>query len=170
MELDAKPELRGMVLGIFALPFIILQYPVGRLSDRIGRYRPLILGSIGNGIMLMMAGYLGSFGLFMVIIAFFMIGVGNGFTGPPAMALVGDIVKKEDNPVGMGFFNLLGNIGIIMGPILGGILLFLSEDNFVFAFMVAGLIEFLSLMSVIVIILFIFNENPLENNSPNTET
>jgi MFS family permease len=106
MELDVQPELRGMVLGIFALPFIILQYPVGRLSDRIGRYKPLIPGSIGTGIMIIITGYLSSYGLFLVFITFFLIGVCNGFTGPPAMALVGDIVKKEDNPVGMGFFNL----------------------------------------------------------------
>ncbi len=161
MELGVKPELRGMVLGIFALPFIILQYPVGRLSDRIGRYKPLIFGSIGNGIMLIIAGYLGSYGLFMVIITFFMIGVCNGFTGPPAMALVGDIVKKEDNPIGMGFFNLLGNIGIIMGPIIGGILV--TYGDFEFSFIVAGLIEFLSLISVILIIIFVFKENPLDN-------
>ncbi|MHA2073991.1 MAG: MFS transporter [Candidatus Hodarchaeales archaeon] len=168
MELDVQPELRGMVLGIFALPFIILQYPVGRLSDRIGRYKPLIPGSIGTGIMIIITGYLSSYGLFLVFITFFLIGVCNGFTGPPAMALVGDIVKKEDNPVGMGFFNLLGNIGIIIGPLIGGILV--TYTNFVIAFIVAGLIEFLSLIGVILIILFIFNENPFNISPHNAET
>ncbi|UCE12976.1 MAG: MFS transporter, partial [Candidatus Heimdallarchaeota archaeon] len=119
---EAPPELRGMVLGLFALPFILLQYPVGKWSDKIGRYMPLIFGSISVGIMLTLMGYLGSSGLFAVIIAFIILGIGNGFTGPPAMALVGDIVEADDNATGMGFFNLLGNIGIIVGPLVGGFL------------------------------------------------
>ena len=160
MELGVQPELRGMVLGIFALPFIILQYPVGKLSDKIGRYRLLIFGSIGTGIMLAVTGIIGSYGLFFIIIAFFMIGICNGFTGPPAMALVGDIVEKEDNPVGMGFFNLLGNVGIIVGPLIGGILI--NYTNFVIAFFVAGLFEILSLLAIILILAIVFKENPLK--------
>ena len=165
MELGVQPELRGMVLGIFALPFIILQYPVGKLSDKIGRYKLLIYGSIGTGILLAVTGYLGSvmeesFGLIIIIIAFFMIGICNGFTGPPAMALVGDIVEKEDNPVGMGFFNLLGNVGIIIGPLLGGILI--NSTDFIIAFFVVGLIEILALIVIISIIVFAFKENPFK--------
>ncbi|MHA2247275.1 MAG: MFS transporter [Candidatus Hodarchaeales archaeon] len=160
--LDVSTELRGMVLGLFALPFIILQYPVGRWSDRVGRYKPVILGSIGCGIMLTIMGFLGSFGLFILIIAFIILGIGNGFTGPPAMALVGDIVEADDNATGMGFFNLLGNVGIIIGPLVGGLLAYSETDTaFVIAFVVAGLIEFISLAGIILLILFVFKENPL---------
>ncbi len=38
------------------------------------------------------------------------------------MALVGDTIEKDENAVGMGFFNLFGNLGIICGPIIGGFL------------------------------------------------
>ncbi|MFX0210935.1 MAG: MFS transporter [Candidatus Hodarchaeota archaeon] len=160
--LDAEPELRGMVLGLFALPFIILQYPVGKWSDRIGRFKPLILGSIGCGVVLACMGFLGSFGLFTLILGFIILGVGNGFTGPPAMALVGDTVEADDNATGMGFFNLLGNIGIISGPIVGGLLAYSeTKTAFIIAFIVAGLIEFSSLTGIILIILIVFKENPL---------
>jgi len=157
--LGVKPELRGMVLGLFALPFIILQYPVGKWSDRIGRFKPLIFGSICYGIMLVFMGFLGSFGLFVIIIGFILLGIGNGFTGPPAMALVGDTVEADDNATGMGFFNLMGNIGIITGPLIGGFLI--TYTDFVAAFVVAGLIELLSLVGIILLILFAFKENPL---------
>ncbi len=161
--LGVKPGLRGMVLGLFALPFIILQYPVGRWSDRIGRYKPLIFGSIGVGIMLTITGFFGSFGLFAIIIAFVLLGICNGFTGPSAMALVGDMVEADDNATGMGFFNLLGNVGIITGPLIGGLLAPAPEKaaDFVVAFVAAGLIEFISLAGIILLILFIFKENPL---------
>jgi MFS family permease len=158
IELEVSPELRGMVLGLYALPYILLQYPVGRWSDRIGRYKPLILGSIFTGIILSVIGFLSSFGLFVVIIGFILLGLGNGITGPPAMALVGDMIEKNENAVGMGFFNLFGNIGIICGPILGG---FLADNtNFVTSFVIAGLIEFVSLASAILILIMVFKEIP----------
>lgn len=156
---ESPPGLRGMVLGLFAFPFIILQYPVGKWSDRIGRYKPLIIGSITVGVMLTVMGYLGSFGIIAVIIGFIMLGIGNGFTGPTAMALVGDTVEADDNAIGMGFFNLLGNIGIVMGPIVGGFLAYSeTQAAFVVAFAVAGLIEFISLAGVILLILFGFKK------------
>jgi len=158
--LQVEPELRGMVLGLFALPFIILQYPVGKWSDKIGRYKPLIIGSIIVGVTLMIMGYLGSFGLFAVIIGFIILGIGNGFTGPTAMALVGDTVDADDNAVGMGFFNLLGNIGIVMGPFIGGLLAYTeTQPAFIGAFVVAGFIEFISLIGVILFILFFKKES-----------
>ncbi|MHA2295796.1 MAG: MFS transporter [Candidatus Hodarchaeales archaeon] len=156
--LGVSPELRGMVLGLFALPFIILQYPVGRWSDKIGRYKPLIFGSIGYGIILVAMGFLGTFGLFTIIIAFIILGIGNGLTGPPAMALVGDTIDTDDNAVGMGFFNLMGNVGIITGPLVGGFLV--NYSDFVVAFVVAGLIEFFSLAVIILLIVHKFKENP----------
>ncbi|MFX1506030.1 MAG: MFS transporter [Promethearchaeota archaeon] len=161
--LQVEPELRGMVLGLFALPFIFLQYPVGKWSDKIGRYQPLIIGSIIVGTILAIMGFLGTFGLFAVMVGFIILGIGNGFTGPTAMALVGDTVEVDDNAVGMGFFNLLGNIGIVMGPFVGGILAYSeTQTAFVTAFLVAGLIEFISLSGVILLILFIF-KNQMNN-------
>ncbi len=163
--LGVGPEIRGMVLGLFALPFIILQYPVGRWSDEIGRYKPLILGSIGCGFILTIMGFLGSFGLYILIIGFVILGICNGFTGPSAMALVGDIIEADENATGMGFFNLLGNLGIIIGPLVGGFFLRGEQvvyADFVAAFVVAGLIEFISLAGVILLILYVFKENPLK--------
>lgn len=164
--LGVRPELRGMVLGLFALPFIILQYPVGKWSDRNGRFKPLIFGSICCGIMLVFMGFLGSFGLFVIIVGFIILGIGNGFTGPPAMALVGDTIEADDNATGMGFFNLMGNIGIIIGPLIGGFLI--TYTDFVVAFVVAGLIELFSLVGIILLIQFAFKEN-LMNLKPITE-
>ncbi|MCG3260662.1 MAG: MFS transporter, partial [Candidatus Heimdallarchaeota archaeon] len=58
--LGLEPSMRGIAMGIFALPFIILQYPFGRLSDKVGRYKLLIYGSIGYGIILSLIGLVGT--------------------------------------------------------------------------------------------------------------
>ncbi len=149
------PELRGMVLGLYALPLILLQYPIGRLSDKFGRYKPLIIGSLGYGIILISIAFFGSYGILMLIILFIILGVLAGITTPPAMALIGDIVNKEENAIGMGFFNFVGNVGIIIGPLIAGYIITIS--NFDLAFLIAGLIELISL-GVILLILFKFKE------------
>ena len=43
----------------------------------------------------------------------------------------------------MGFFNFLGNLGFIMGPVILGVLLLYTD--IVIAFVVAGLLELISL-------------------------
>ena len=141
--LSQDPSKRGMVLGLFALPFIILQYPVGKLSDRKGRYGLLVVGSIGYGIVLSIMGYLGVISFAILIILYIILGTFSGLTGPPSIALVGDIIDEEDNAMGISFFNFLGNIGIILGPLIGG---FLSTYfGYGIAFLIAGLIELVSL-------------------------
>ena len=156
--LHVSPETRGMVLGLFATPYILLQFPIGRLSDKIGRYKPLIIGSLFTWITFSLIGISGSYGLFAVIIVFMILGATNGFTGPPSMALVGDIVKDEDNATGIGFFNLLGNIGIILGPIIAGVLM--TYTDFVSVFIIAGLFELITLLFNLFLIFVVFRENP----------
>ncbi len=149
-------SMRGMILGIFALPFILLQYPVGKYSDKHGRIKLLIIGSIGFGIVLSLTGLVGSLGLGALIFVFILLGITSGMTGPPAMALVGDIVDSEDRAMGMGFFNFVGNLGIVIGPLIGGILIpNFFKVEFITAFLVAGILELVSL-GVNILLLFKF--------------
>jgi MFS family permease len=144
--LNLDTTMRGMILGIYALPFILLQYPVGKYSDKHGRFKLLIAGSIGYGIFLSLTGFLGALGLPILIVFYILLGITSGMTGPPAMALVGDIVEEEDRAIGMGLFNFVGNLGIILGPLLGGILIpSFQPSQFVIAFLIAGIVELLSL-------------------------
>ncbi len=154
--LDLDPSMRGIALAIFGLPFIILQYPFGKLSDKYGRYIPLILGSIGYGIILSFTGMIGSLKFTYLVIALFVLGSFSGITAPPNMALVADIVKTEDRAMGMSFFNLAGNLGIVLGPVIGGIIL--SNSNYIRTFMWMGILEFLVVIVGIVLLRFRFKK------------
>jgi DHA1 family tetracycline resistance protein-like MFS transporter len=123
LDLDLGPESRGLILGIHALPFILLQYPVGRWSDRVGRLKILIPGTIGYGILLSLAGYIGTLGLGFTAAVFVLLGICSGLTGPTNAALVADISGGRNNALSMALFNLSGNLGIIAGPLLAGWLL-----------------------------------------------
>ena len=141
--LGQGPEMRGRILGIHALSFILLQYPIGKLSDRYGRYTFLIPGSMGYGLLLSVAGYIGAAGLGVLAGLFFALGIFSGLTGPPNAALVGDLVNPEENGMAVAFFNFSGNIGIVFGPMLAGIVTDLG--SFALCFVVAGIVELVSL-------------------------
>jgi len=154
--LGLSESLRGMALGLFAVPFIVLQYPMGRLSDKYGRYRQLILGNLAYGVILMMLGYVGSFGFSSLLVILLLLGLFSGVTAPPSMALVGDYVRREDSAMAMGFFHFFGNLGFIIGPVVLGVLLLYAD--FVIAFIVAGLLELISLAVNVAIIKGKFKE------------
>jgi MFS family permease len=161
VTLGLGPSMRGMAMGIFALPFIALQYPVGKISDRIGRYKLLVLGSLAYGVVLCVVGYFGQMGFGVLVVLLFTLGVFSGVTSPPSMAMVGDSVNKKDHAMGMGFFNFMGNIGMIVGPVVGG--LFWAYGNLVIAFLVAGLIELVSLIFNVIIIRRFREQTPSEH-------
>ena len=145
--LDVSESLRGMVLGLFAMPFILLQYPVGRVSDRIGRYKPVVVGSLAYAVTLTTIGIAAQQGLALLVLALMLLGAFSGLTAPPTLAWVGDVTKTKDTATGMGFFNFMGNLGMIIGPLLLGTVL--AYSGFVVAFIVAGIAELGSLLVVL---------------------
>lgn len=155
--LGLSESLRGLSLAVFAMPFIILQYPMGKLSDMYGRYAPLVMGSAGFGLILSVLGYIGAFGFAALLLMLAVLGLFSGVTAPPSMALVGDIVGSEDSAMGMGFFNFMGNLGITIGPLIFGFMMTVAD--FVTAFMVAGILELVTLTLNVVLIKVVFHEN-----------
>jgi len=156
ISLGLDESLRGMSLAIFALPFIILQYPMGKLSDKHGRFRQLVIGSIGYGVVLSVVGIVGVLGFSLLLVMLAILGVFAGITSPPSMALVGDIVGKEDSAMGMGFFNFLGNMGITIGPIIFGVLMPIIGISG--AFVVVGILELITLVVNIVLVRTVFKD------------
>jgi DHA1 family multidrug resistance protein-like MFS transporter len=152
--LGLGPEARGLILGIHALPFILLQYPAGKLSDTHGRYVFLISGSFGYGLLLMFSGYIGEIGMSSLAASFFFLGIFSGITAPTNAALVGDIALRDEHAMAVGFFHLAGNMGIILGPMVAGFVTDLSR--FQVAFLFAGFVEIGSL-GICVLLMYRFH-------------
>jgi sugar phosphate permease len=140
--IPVSPAIRGMIFGLSALPMIILSYPVGKRSDAgWGRFKPLIYGSISYGILLSITGFISHSSLIIFIIILLIQGCAQGFTTAPNNSLLGDVVNPENKATAVGVFNFFGNIGIIIGPIFA--LFFVNNYNL--AFLIAGILELLSL-------------------------
>ncbi|WP_371802397.1 MFS transporter [Candidatus Lokiarchaeum ossiferum] len=140
-----KEGLRGMILGLNALPQLLIAYPVGKKCDSDwGLYKPLITGSLCYGLILCVTGFLGHLNIGIFIFLLILGGCSMGFTTPPANALVGVMVDSKNNGMATALFNLFGNLGIVLGPLIGGLLAIISYN---LSFLVAGIIEIVTLVA-----------------------
>jgi MFS family permease len=130
------PAVRGRYLALFLLPFALLQYWTGRLSEKTGPYPPLLLGSLLYGIVLCAVGYADLQTLWYVMIA---LGVLASIMFPPAITLTGELSDARTRGSAMGGFNLFGSLGFAIGPVVGTWAYALR--GFGFAFVLAGALE-----------------------------
>lgn len=131
------PAQAGLTLALFFVPFAVLQYPVGWLSDRIGRFIPVVVGSLLYGVTIIgigiAPGYVLAGGLLITS------GVCGACVSPTTMALVTDIVPATERGVGMGGFNVFGSLGMLSGFLVGGLITELY--GYLPAFLAAGGLE-----------------------------
>jgi MFS family permease len=127
----------GIALALFFVPFALLQYPLGSLSDRIGRFLPVVVGSIGYGVTIIAVGLASTVELAMGLMV--LVGIAGAFVAPATMALVTDLVDSTERGVAMGGFNVFGSLGFLTGFLIGGIVG--SATDYLTAFLVVGGLE-----------------------------
>jgi len=127
----------GVALALFFVPFALLQYPLGSLSDRIGRFVPIVGGSIGYGVAIIAVGLATRVEIAMGLMV--LVGVAGAFVAPATMALVTDLVEPSEHGVAMAGFNVFGSLGFLSGFLIGGIVG--SATDYLTAFFVVGGLE-----------------------------
>ncbi len=135
-ELGLDPAGTGLLLGAFFAPFALLQYPFGRLSDRVGRVVPVAVGSLLYGVAIVCVFLAPSVPLTAATMV--VVGVLGALVAPATMALVTDIAG-DTRGVAMGGFNVFGSLGFLAG-VVGGATVAASE-GFGAAFVAVGLAE-----------------------------
>ncbi len=134
-----EAALAGVTLGLFFLPFAVLQYPVGSLSDRVGRFRPVVVGSICYGLAIVAVVLAPSYPVAAGLMV--LVGVCGALVAPTTMALVTDLVPAVERGAAMGGFNVFGSLGMLSGFIVGG---FVTDAyGYIAAFIAAGGLEIL---------------------------
>ena len=108
----------GIVLAAFAVMFIILQMPVGALSDRLGRVGLTMAGLALGIIALALLPSMNSFAWLVVVMAVY--GVAYGMIFPSISAMVTDYTGPEERGLGTGIFHALLTAGVAIGaPVIG---------------------------------------------------
>src|SRR6187549_546107 len=122
----AAPIVSGFLLGYVAmLPL------VGRIADLRGRL-PVLVGSLvvfALGSLLTAA----AFDLPSMVVGRFLQGVGGGGLVPATLALVADLYPPSRRGVPLGVVGAVQEVGSVLGPLYGALVLAVSEWEAIFA-------------------------------------
>jgi DHA1 family multidrug resistance protein-like MFS transporter len=134
----------GWMMSTYSLMQLICAPLWGILSDRHGRKPILALGVLGYTISLFMFGLANSFT--MLFIARSLSGILSSATMPTAMAYIGENAPQEEKSKGMGQLGAAVGIGVLIGPLVGGLL---STNLLSLPFFVGSGLAFLAFLLVI---------------------
>jgi MFS family permease len=117
---------RGMLMSLFLLPFAALCWPAGKLTDRIGWFRPIITANILFGVVYACYGLL-PFGLLPA--AMVLSGMLSALMFAPSLVLVSEFARHGAGEGLFGVFQVAGSFGFLAGPLAGGILVEVLRTN-----------------------------------------
>ncbi|GAA0254437.1 MFS transporter [Saccharothrix mutabilis subsp. mutabilis] len=119
--LYGSPAVAGISLSVFAAGNAAVLMVSGKLSDSIGRKPVAIVGLAVSAAGTIWLGFTTDVPMFMA--ASLLSGVGAGLLNPPQNAVVADVIgaKAKGGPV-LAAFQMVGDCGAIIGPLLAGLL------------------------------------------------
>lgn len=113
--------LQGIVLAA-QLSVVVLSKPlIGRLSDRMGRRTPIILGCLFSAVPLIAIPFYTEFSVLLILALIY--GLGFSMVTSVTPALVSDLVSIEVVGGAMGTIGTLMDVGQTLGPIICGMIL-----------------------------------------------
>ncbi|MNW37210.1 Tetracycline resistance protein, class B [compost metagenome] len=119
-QFNAAGAAAGYLIAAFGAAQFIFSPLGGQLSDRWGRKSMIIIGLFLTVISDLM--FAVSTTLPLLYIARFIGGIGIGLMVPSNMAYVADITTSETRAKGMGYLGASMNLGMVLGPGLGGMI------------------------------------------------
>jgi MFS family permease len=134
--LGSSTFLLSLISTVASLPFFLFTLPAGALADMVNRRKLLCLMNLWLAGAAVLLSLLSSFRLlnpYVLLLFVFLIGVGFAFHAPAWSAIVPDLVTGEELPSAATLGGLQLNVSGIIGPALGGVLLYFLGANWVFA-------------------------------------
>ncbi len=114
LNLGLSEERIGILLTVAAVATAVSTFPSGWLSDRVGRKRPMMACLFLSGIAVLLVPWQGSLAGLMGIMGFY--GLATGLQGSMA-AWPADVAPKDRLGTSMGVYRVMGDIGMVLGPI-----------------------------------------------------
>lgn len=120
------------VYMIFNTVSVLLAMPIGKLSDRIGREKLIILGFIVYAIVYYFFGRFNSINVF--IFLFMLYGFYSALTDGSQKAMISDIVSKDLKGTGFGIYHAVLGITLLPASLIAGLLYDKVNSNAPFYF------------------------------------
>lgn len=141
VALGGSAMVAGVAMAVFAIGSTVALFPAGRLADERGRKPFVIIGLVVSGLGTIWLGF--AVDNVILMVASFVAGVGTGLLNAPQQASVADVIGNErSGGPALAAYQMVGDVGAIIGPVLGGLLV--EFASFKVAFAVTGAILLLS--------------------------
>jgi MFS family permease len=137
LELTESPLLLGLTGLTFAIPTITLTLLGGVIADRADRKRIMIVSQLASAMNFFVLATLilaGRVQLWHVMAAAFLSGCIRAFDRPSRMALLPQMVPKEDIPNAVAVGGTIWQLNRLVGPAVAGILIYLIGIGPTYAF------------------------------------
>jgi MFS family permease len=146
----------GVITGSEIVALVVARPLIGRVSDRIGRTKPIIIGIVASCFIIAAVPFTTQFPvLLMLAVAY---GVSFATVLSSTSPLVCDLVPATLVGASMGFLSTTMDIGQTLGPIVSGVI-FASSLRYM------GMFLFLSILLAISIAVFLLSKKRSNNNS-----
>lgn len=119
-QFNAAGTAAGYLVAAFGAAQFLFSPIGGRLSDKYGR-KKMILGGLFFTVISDFI-FAISHELILLYIARFIGGIGLGIMVPSVLAYVADMTTSENRAKGMGYISAAMNLGMVLGPGIGGII------------------------------------------------
>jgi MFS family permease len=122
VEVLRQPESwSGIALAVFAAGNAITLVLTGRVSDKVGRRPPILLGLAVAGLATGVLGFVTAPVAFLVVSL--VAGMGSGMVNPPLNATVADVIgSRARGGTILAGFQMAADTGAILGPVVAGAL------------------------------------------------
>lgn len=117
-RLAVSPTVIGFLFSSFGITLLTVSIPIGRLSDRIGRRTPLAVALVALAGASVLFGFAGRIGW--LFVARLVQGAADAVAWVVGFALVADLYPPEDRGRVLGVVMAGANVGLMLGPTLGG--------------------------------------------------
>ena len=148
----------GLVSSLSALPRLVSGPVTGLLSDRWGRRPMLMLGALAHGAILIAQFFSESYVQFALLE--FLAGVGIAFWTVSSGILIADLTKIANRGRGVGLRDTAMRLGMLGGPLVGGLIAAQFELRWVFIFIASTKIP------AVLVVLFVIPETRPSGERP----
>ncbi|MDH0657485.1 MFS transporter [Acinetobacter johnsonii] len=140
--------LNNLAALLFILPYFIFSATAGQIADKFERSQ-LIRGIKVLEIVIMLIGSAGFLlgNLWLLLLALFMMGTHSTFFGPIKYAILPEILKPNELISGNALFQSGTSIAILVGMILGGAVISMSQGNLIWISLTVVIIAILGYLS-----------------------
>jgi MFS transporter, DHA1 family, solute carrier family 18 (vesicular amine transporter), member 1/2 len=115
---EASPTTIGLLFASFGITLLTVSVPIGALSDRLGRKRPMMGALAVLAVSTLAFAYAKS--LPMLFLARMLQGAADAVTWVVGYALIADLYAEHERGRAMGLSMAGSTLGIIVGPLVGG--------------------------------------------------